>query len=379
MVQAANRDAYRDHLHALLPSGPAWPDETESTLDALLLAIAERFAEVDLSGANLLDEILPNSTFDLLPDWERVVGLPDVCSVLGATITVRRASLLEKLVTKPNLSASEFERIGRTFGVDIEVQELDQVRAEALSARLALLGTTLTVTGGRWRFVWWVGIPSAADVTRFTTLSTFDTPFLSIGRNTELECRLANAAPAHTRVEFDYFSERTFTLPAHTEPSSDQIQWNNTAAGLGDVTVFRATGTGETQIVRVQLNGEQTDANNRALFSVDDGNPPYSAFGTGPEMSDAFERAARALVFKVPGLNDLTLAGPNNPNVEAADSAEPYSWEPGANYTNGAVGYIAQNGNRAGLQRWVADFKAAYAADSSLRATLVVSNFGGDS
>ena len=60
------------------------------------------------SGANLLDEIRPSTTFELLPDWERVVGLPDICSVLGSTVTVRRASLLEKLVSKPTLNPSEF-------------------------------------------------------------------------------------------------------------------------------------------------------------------------------------------------------------------------------------------------------------------------------
>ena len=207
MVQPVPRDAYRDHLHALLPSGPAWPGEDGTTLDALLRAIAERLAEVDLSGANLLDEILPNSTFDLLPDWERVAGLPDICSRLGSTITVRRASLLEKLVTKPTLNASEFVRIGESFGVTITVEEHDQTRAEALSADLLLLDNiVLDVTGGKWRFVWWITIPTSADVVRFTMLSDFDTPFRSVERNTELECRLQNAAPAHTELFVEYVS-----------------------------------------------------------------------------------------------------------------------------------------------------------------------------
>ena len=120
----------------LLPSGPAWSPESGTVLDLLLDAIAAQMADVDSTAANLLDEIRPSTTFDLLPDWERVVGLPDSCSVLGSTITVRRASLLEKLVTKPTLNASEFVRIGRTFGVDIVVDDLDQTRAEALSAKL---------------------------------------------------------------------------------------------------------------------------------------------------------------------------------------------------------------------------------------------------
>ena len=112
MVQPVALDAYRDQLHALLPSGRAWPEETGTTLDLLVQAIAARLAEVDLSGSHLLDEIRPSTTLDLLPDWERVAGLPDICSRLGTTIAGRRASLLEKLVTKPTLNASEFVRIG---------------------------------------------------------------------------------------------------------------------------------------------------------------------------------------------------------------------------------------------------------------------------
>ena len=204
MVQPVSRDAYRDQIHALLPAGRAWPEESGTTLDDLVQAIASRVADVDLSDANLLEEIRPNTTFDLLPEWERVAGLPDICSVLGATVTVRRASLLEKLVTKPTLHTSEFVRIGRTFGVDIVVDELDQTRAVALSAELLMDGVTLDVTGDKWRFVWWITIPTSADVIRLTTISTVKTPFKSVGRNTEMECRLENASPAHTHLEIGY-------------------------------------------------------------------------------------------------------------------------------------------------------------------------------
>ena len=198
MVQAVNRDAYRDQLHALLPAGRAWPEESGTTLDALVRALAADIAEVDLHDANLLDEVLPNSTLDLLPEWERVAGLPDSCSQLGSSIAVRRASLIEKLVTKPTLNASEYERIGRTFGVTITVYEHDQARAGTSSM--------LDTTGGRWRHVWWIEIPTTADIQRFNMLSTFDTPFSSVERNTELECRLQKAAPAHTELHIEYFT-----------------------------------------------------------------------------------------------------------------------------------------------------------------------------
>ena len=196
MVEAVPRSAYREQLHALLPSGPAWPEDIGTVLDNFLDAIAARFADVDLQGARLLDEVRPNTTFHLLTDWERVAGLPDECSVLGSTITIRRGSLLEKLVTKPTLNASEFERIGRTFGVTITVDELDQTRADAISG--------LDTAGGKWRFVWWISIPMSADLRYFRMTSRVNERFATFERNTELECRLENAAPAHTHLVVGY-------------------------------------------------------------------------------------------------------------------------------------------------------------------------------
>ena len=66
MVQSVNRDAYREQIHALLPAGRAWPEEADTTLDALVRAMASQVAEVDRSASNLLTDILPNTTFNLL-------------------------------------------------------------------------------------------------------------------------------------------------------------------------------------------------------------------------------------------------------------------------------------------------------------------------
>ena len=201
MVQSVNREAYRNQIHALLPSGRAWPEEEGTTLDDLVRAIAVELADIDLSDAALLDEVRPDTTFQLLPEWERVAGLPDSCSVLGSTITVRRASLLEKLVTKPTLNVSEFVRIGMTFGVTITVSDLDQTRAETWAAAQ---NPAVDVTNGKWRFVWFIEIPSTSDIQRFDMLSDVNTALLTIERNTELECRLRKAAPAHTTVVLTY-------------------------------------------------------------------------------------------------------------------------------------------------------------------------------
>ena len=196
MVAAVPREAYRAQLHGLLPTGRAWPDEIDTTIDLLVDALAAQMAEIDRGGANLLTEIRPSTTFSLLTDWERVAGLPDSCSALGSTPTIRRASLLAKLVAQPTLRPSQYIAIAARYGVTITVDELDQARADALP--------NLDTTTGKWRFVWWINIPLSADTRRFTTLSRVNERLTTFSRNTELECRLRKAAPAHTQVQIGY-------------------------------------------------------------------------------------------------------------------------------------------------------------------------------
>ena len=82
------------------------------------------------------------------------------------------------------------------FGVDVGVAEFDEAAAAA--------ATDLDTTGGKWRFVWWITIPTSADIHRFTALSRANERLTTIKRNTELECRLQKASPAHTLLLIGY-------------------------------------------------------------------------------------------------------------------------------------------------------------------------------
>lgn len=196
MVQLVNRAAYLAQLKALIPPGRAWSRERGTTLGAFLEAAAHELAEIDGEAVALLLDIRPATTTELLPDWERVAGLPDNCSSLASTLVERRASLLTKIVTRLNLNPSTFEEIGLSFGVVLTVEEHDQTRAGT--------STTLNTGGGRWRHVWWVTVPTSADVRAFDMNSDVNTPLLLVDRNTELECRLQKASPAHTLLVVGY-------------------------------------------------------------------------------------------------------------------------------------------------------------------------------
>ena len=199
MTRPVGTEAYREQLSALLPPGRAWTRDPGSVLQRLLAAIAGTFARLDAAAANLLVDALPSTAFWLLPDWERALGLPDACSDLAATIPERHAAVVGKLVTAVGASSAEFVRFARLYGVAVRVTTLDRIRADAISG--------LDTSAGKWRFVWWISIPTDARIRYFDTLSDVNTPLRAwdgAPGHAELECRLQQLAPAHTLLVFEY-------------------------------------------------------------------------------------------------------------------------------------------------------------------------------
>ena len=169
-----------------------------------------------------------------------------------------------------------------------------------------------------------------------------------------------------------YSRQQRIELPAHSEPSNNQIRWQRRQTGFADISEFLVDGSSAAAalLARLQINGNGGDGANRAMFRVieDAGDSLNTA---GPNLSAAWVVGARAITLEVPGLAPLYLAGPNHAEVATGDATEPYSWIPGADYTNGAVTYTFSTGAPGGLAAWVADFKDAD-ADAQAGAVLVL-------
>ena len=191
--------AYALQLRQLLPQGRAWTVDAGSVLMRLLRALAAPLARFDAAATRLLDESLASRAYDLLPDWEKEFGLPDKCTGIAASITERRAALLFKQVHPEYVDAAAYHRVAAFYGVSIRIEEFDKARADAIAG--------LDTSDGRWRYVWWISIPTDARVVYFTTLSDVNTPLAAwdgVPGHAELECRLREMAPAHTYLVITY-------------------------------------------------------------------------------------------------------------------------------------------------------------------------------
>ncbi len=192
-------ESYRDQLQALLPPGRAWPRAPESTLGRLLLAFAEALARLDARVDALLDEADPRTTLELLPDWERVAGLPDACAGPPETLQGRRAALVARLTAQGGQTPAFYVALAAALGFEVTITEFRPFRAGQSSAGEPVLDED-------WAYAWQVNAP-ATTVTEFRAgLSGAGEP-LRVWGNQPLECAIARAAPVHTTVIFAYAEE----------------------------------------------------------------------------------------------------------------------------------------------------------------------------
>lgn len=192
MTAPLSREDYAGELRELLPRGAAWPRDPDTVLSALLDAFAGEFKAVDDAALLVIEESVPSGAFHTLGRWESMFGLPDACSSAAQTIQGRRAALVGKMVFVEGLTIADIEAFGARWGYTIRVREPGS-EAEAT-------GVTLDVTGGKWRFVWYVDIGTDAQIRFFqppqplpAPLAEFDADFPS-----EFVCRLRELVPAHT-------------------------------------------------------------------------------------------------------------------------------------------------------------------------------------
>lgn len=190
-----NADQYREQLQALLPPGRAWSREPGSVLANVLGSLAQEFARVDTRAINLLDEADPRTTTELIEDWERVLGLPDLCTELAGTLAGRRGAATTKLTASGYQTPAYYTAAAAALGYQIGIEEF-------MPYESGHLVHGVEVTPAQWPYVFRVHAPDTT-VTEFTCLSPCTEPLQSWG-NDQLECLINRIKPAHTHALFSY-------------------------------------------------------------------------------------------------------------------------------------------------------------------------------
>lgn len=186
---------YAQQLRDLLPPGKALDDYGDGLLTRLLGGLAMELARVDASAGNLIDESIPTTTLQLLPDWERVCDLPDDCTPAAQSITARRRAVVARLLGNGTPSIPYLESLAAQLGYTVTITRC--------SARRSGAACGTSYGGVAWQFAWKVHAALNTLQQRFYGGAVYGTPYAS-WQNSVLECVLKQHAPAHTIPIFIY-------------------------------------------------------------------------------------------------------------------------------------------------------------------------------
>ena len=186
---------YHAQLRALLPPGPAWEREFSPGIDTLLRAAAELLAKEDLRAADLLAESNPYTVRELVPDWERVMELPDPCLGDSPKFEDRQLAVRRRLLEVGGQSPAYFVELAISQGYP---------QARVIEHRAPRFGRSRFGTAhfGTWaaQFMWTLDTGPRRRLGRRFGAAYFGEQF---GGNPSgaLECVLRRSAPAHA-IEF---------------------------------------------------------------------------------------------------------------------------------------------------------------------------------
>lgn len=194
----ATSEDYRLALAGLPPPGLALSRDPGAVLQRLFGAFAVEGARIDQAAAGMIDEAVPSLASALLPDWERVLGLPDPLDATPAVLLdARRAAAAARLTANAEPTPLNITAALADLGYVVTIEETAQ-GADCEGRCEGICDTS------EWAFGFIVHAP-ATTVVEMTCLDACESP-LSRWGNDALELAVARIKPAHTGAIFRYDS-----------------------------------------------------------------------------------------------------------------------------------------------------------------------------
>ncbi|TCK39639.1 uncharacterized protein YmfQ (DUF2313 family) [Paraburkholderia sp. BL8N3] len=196
VLTAAN---FLSAIQSLLPRGRVWPRDQDAVQTQALTGLAPTY-ERNTSRANyLLVDAFPATTYELLPEWEATLGLPDPCAGASPTVAARRAQVVARFANSGGQSAAYFMQFAVNLGYDVSIENFGPARASQ-----ARCGDP--DYGEEWGFAWAVVLPLNTIVYARASQTTTGEPLASWG-NDVLQCEFESIKPAHSVILFRYVVE----------------------------------------------------------------------------------------------------------------------------------------------------------------------------
>lgn len=196
MLPTYSAEQYLYQFQRLLPRGRIWHRGWGMVQDADLLTLMPTWVRLHLRLNDLIAEIFPCSTIELLPEWEDTLGLPDPCTGPLATISERTWAVCAKFVARGGASRDYFISVAAALGFYIEIEEYLPFYAGRGRAGDPVYDES-------WAWGWRV-LAVRVNVFYFTASTSRAGEPLATWGNRLLECTFEALKPAHTVLVFAY-------------------------------------------------------------------------------------------------------------------------------------------------------------------------------
>lgn len=187
---------YLSALQTLLPRGRVWPREPDAIQTKILAGLTQIYARTNMRANQVIVEALPSTTFQLLPEWEATMGLPDPCAGVSPTVQGRRSQVVARFTGVGGQSVAYIVAFAKSLGYTISIKQY-------APARVGQSRVGQPLCGPAWAHAW--SVNSALNtVTRSRVGTASAGEPLATWSNDVLECEMRSIAPAHTTLFFTY-------------------------------------------------------------------------------------------------------------------------------------------------------------------------------
>lgn len=130
IAQSTRVGQYTSMLLALLPPGKLWRPTSGSTLYKVAQAAADELTRVHGRADDMQNEADPSTTVELLPEWERMLGLD-----AAATTAERQAAIVSRMIARQRYRPVDIQQaLAPLLGLDpADVDVIERTHAFAVS------------------------------------------------------------------------------------------------------------------------------------------------------------------------------------------------------------------------------------------------------
>jgi uncharacterized protein YmfQ (DUF2313 family) len=183
-------------FQALMPQGRVWPRDPDAVQTQVFTGLTQIYGRTTARANYLLIDAFPATTYELLPEWELTLGLPDPCAGSAPTIQQRRNQVVARLSNSGGQSIAYFVIFAAQLGFTVTITQYSQARAGILKAGQPC-------NGYDWNFAWKITAPLNTVVRAVAGAMAAGDP-LAAWSNSILECEFRAVMPAHTIPIFAY-------------------------------------------------------------------------------------------------------------------------------------------------------------------------------